>query len=174
MQGQYHFSYIIAPKRTRNFAAFATGSINVLAWWITTSSGTLYTAISAFGIAAVVYPSFASQQWQVYLCYLLVIVLSLIPVLTIHQRHLDKMTKFSMLLSFIGIILVCIVCLVMGRGHYQPGSALIKWQGVSGWNVGTSWLLSIGIGMYCFAGTGAVTHIAEELPQPGRRLPQVM
>lgn len=52
------------------------GIINVVAWWVTTSSGAIYTAISAFGIFTFWDPEFAAQRWQVYLCYLLVILLT--------------------------------------------------------------------------------------------------
>ena len=47
--------------------------INVVAWWVNTASGTIYTAISAFGICQFLIPGFVGTQWQVYLCYLLVI-----------------------------------------------------------------------------------------------------
>jgi choline transport protein len=75
-QGQYHYTYIIAPDRFKNFAAYVVGMINVIAWWINTASGTIYTAISAFGICEFLVPGFAGTQWQVYLCYLLVILLT--------------------------------------------------------------------------------------------------
>ncbi|KAF5570812.1 HNM1-choline permease [Fusarium phyllophilum] len=111
--GQHHFTYIVASPKIRNFGAYVTGSINILAWWIITCSGLIYTAISAFGCAAAWFPDFAQQRYQVYLCYLGITVLS-------------------------------------------------------------RWLLSIAAALYCFAANGAVTHIAEELPNPGRKLPQVL
>lgn len=52
------------------------GIMNVVAWWANASSGTIYTAISAFGIATFWYPDFPAERWQVYLCYLLVILLT--------------------------------------------------------------------------------------------------
>lgn len=79
-----------------------------------------------------------------------------------------------MFLSIIGFVMVTIICLVMSRGRYQPGSFITSNRGISGWPVGVGWLMSIGTGEYGFFGTGAVTHIAEELPMPGVRLPQVM
>lgn len=79
-----------------------------------------------------------------------------------------------MLLSIVGFGMVTIVCLVMSRGQYEPGSFITKNQSVSGWGTGVGWLMSIGVGEYGFAGTGAVTHIAEEIPRPGRRIPQVV
>ena len=191
--GQYHFTYIIASPKTRNFGAYVTGSINILAWWITTCSGLIYTAISAFGCAAAWFPDFAQQRYQVYLCYLGVTVLSrklqgnvlkmplltsyfstVIPIYTIKQRYLDFMTESTTGFSLIGMVLTIAVCLGMADGEYAPGTIILENRGISGWNTGTGWLLSIAAALYCFAANGAVTHIAEELPNPGRKLPQVL
>ncbi|KAF5667716.1 choline permease [Fusarium denticulatum] len=172
--GQYHFTYIVASPKTRNFGAYVTGSINILAWWITTCSGLIYTAISAFGCAAAWFPEFAQQRYQVYLCYLGVTLLSLIPIYTIKQRYLDFMTESTTGFSLIGMVLTIAVCLGMADGDYAPGTIILENRGISGWNTGTGWLLSIAAALYCFAANGAVTHIAEELPNPGRKLPQVL
>lgn len=83
------------------------------------------------------------------------------------------MTQISMYLSIVGFVLVTVIVLVMGRGQYNPGS-LVSNQGISGWGLGPAWLMSIGIGEYCYFGTGACTHIAEEIPRPGRKLPLIM
>ncbi|KAH7483045.1 hypothetical protein FOMA001_g7432 [Fusarium oxysporum f. sp. matthiolae] len=191
--GQYHFTYIIASPKTRNFGAYVTGSINILAWWITTCSGLIYTAISAFGCATAWFPDFAQQRYQVYLCYLGITVLSrklqrlkstsppltyplliVIPIYTIKQRYLDFMTESTTGFSLIGMVLTISVCLGMADGDYAPGTIILENRGISGWNAGTGWLLSIAAALYCFAANGAVTHIAEELPNPGRKLPQIL
>lgn len=83
------------------------------------------------------------------------------------------MTKAAMLLSILGFFLVITVCLVMGRGHYHP-ITVIEYRGASGWGPAPAWLMSIGVGQFPFAGISACTHIAEEMPRPGRRLPRVM
>lgn len=76
IQGQYHFTYIITPESYKRVAAYIVGMVNILAWWINTASGTIYTAISVFGIITFLNPNFSGQQWQVYLCYLLIIFLT--------------------------------------------------------------------------------------------------
>lgn len=78
-----------------------------------------------------------------------------------------------MYLSVVGLLLVILVCLSMGRDHYRPAN-ITEYHGSSGWGPGPAWLMSIGVGQYCFAATSACTHIAEEMPSPGRKLPQVM
>ncbi|KAF7588341.1 hypothetical protein BBP40_005869 [Aspergillus hancockii] len=152
--GQYHFTYIVAPQFSKNFAAYLVGIINVVAWWVTTASGVIYTAISAFGIGKFLYPEFRGTQWQVYLCYVLVVGLTLIPIFVVPQKHIDRLTKTSI-------------------GHYRP-SNIVTYQGSSGWSPGPAWLMSVGLGQYCFAATSACTHIAEEMPRPGRKLPHVI
>ncbi|KAJ5097065.1 amino acid transporter [Penicillium angulare] len=171
--GQYHFTYIVAPDAAKAFSAYIVGSINVVAWWVNTASGTIYTAISAFGICEFLVPDFVGTQWQVYLCYLLVIFLTLLPIFLIPQQRIENMTKTAMFLSILGFTLVVIVCLVMGRGHYHPKS-LIEYRSTSGWEPGSGWLLGIGNGEYAFAAAGACVHIAEEIPHPSRKVPLVI
>ena len=63
----------MSPTSTRKFAAYVVGLLNIVAWWINAASGTIYVAISAFGIAELWYPDLEGKHWQIYLCYLLVI-----------------------------------------------------------------------------------------------------
>ena len=133
---------------------------------------------------------FTGTQWQVYLCYLLLIFLTckqgiywpcdqeklthtVVPLFIIPQRQIESLTKAAMFLSLIGFALVVTVCLVMGRGHYHPGN-LVEYRSTSGWSPGPSWLLGIGNGEYAFAAAGACVQIAEEIPQPSRKVPLVM
>lgn len=83
--------------------------------------------------------------------------------------------------------------------HTQPGSYLTEsGLGNSGWNPGAAWLLAISNAMYAYGGTDggeillssahietcsgevlmmflrSVIHICEEMPRPGKKVPQVM
>ncbi|EIT74507.1 amino acid transporter [Aspergillus oryzae 100-8] len=166
--GQYHFTYILAPPKYKKFAAYTVGITNVIAWWVSAASGIIYTGISAFGIAVFWYPDFQHERWQIYLCYVLVVTLTCKA-----PRRYDYLTKTTFTLSITGLIIVLIAVLASGRGRYHP-EILTTFQGTSGWDTAPAWLLSITMGQYCYAAIGAVTHIAEEMPQPGRRIPLVM
>lgn len=108
------------------------------------------------------------QEWNLGMPDSIVLPLFLIP-----QRYIENLTKASMFLSLLGFVLVVIVCLVMGKGHYTP-SNLVEYHSTSGWSAGPGWLLGIGNGEYAFAAAGACVHIAEEIPQPSRKIPLVM
>ncbi|KAJ4296220.1 hypothetical protein N0V90_006265 [Kalmusia sp. IMI 367209] len=70
--GQYHFCYILAPPKTRRFAAYITGWMSVLAWWLVTCSGVSLAAVSTAGIVAFFHPEFEVQAWQLWLIYVAV------------------------------------------------------------------------------------------------------
>ncbi|KAL4906340.1 hypothetical protein BDW74DRAFT_177354 [Aspergillus multicolor] len=171
--GPYHFTYIVAPERTKNVAAYMVGMINVIAWWVNTASGTIYTAISAFGICQFLIDGFKGQQYQVYLSYLLVILLTLLPIFVIPKHRIEHMTKTAMLLSIVGLFLVLITCLVMGKGNYHPGT-ILDFTRTSGWGPVPAWFLGIGNGQYAFVAAGACVHISEEIPKPNRKIPLVI
>lgn len=102
------------------------------------------------------------------------------------------MTQVALYLSLSGYLIFFIVCLAI-HGQTQPQYFILASdQGSSGWNEGTAWLLAISNSMYAFGGTDGgnfppskllgpclqltilVIHISEEIPRPGRRVPQVM
>lgn len=67
-----------------------------------------------------------------------------------------------------------IVLLVMNRGiNLYPNLVTVPSER-SGWPTGIAWMLGIGNALYTYGGTDAVIHIAEEIPSPGRKLPQVL
>lgn len=190
IQGQYHFTYILAPEKHRNFAAFAVGTLNVIAWWIVTCSGISLGTISTLGMISFWNPSFQATQWQTYLIFDLGIILTrkrilspvfsaltfftVIPIFLIPNRHMGRMTQFCLHLSLVGFLLVFITILAM-CDNFQSGSTIAK-QGSnsSGRPDGIAWILGIGNALYAYGGTDAVIHISEEITHPGKRLPQVM
>lgn len=70
MIGQYHFTYILAPKSYRRFAAFAVGIISVLGWWVITCSGISNNVQCIIGMVLFVNPDYQPQNWHSYLLYI--------------------------------------------------------------------------------------------------------
>ncbi|KAJ3562132.1 hypothetical protein NPX13_g8679 [Xylaria arbuscula] len=171
--GQYHFTYIVAKEKHRNFAAFVVGVLSIIGWLFITCSGISNNVQSIIGIIVFVNPDFVPQQWHSYLIYVGLIFLTLIPIFTIPQRHLSKWTQMCLYLSIAGFIITTIVLATMTTGFNHP-SFLLEFNGVSGWPTGVAWILSISNAMYAFASTDAVIHVAEEMQHPGKAIPQVM
>ncbi|PPJ61050.1 hypothetical protein CBER1_01960 [Cercospora berteroae] len=170
--GQYHFCYIIAPEKSRNFFGFVIGWMSVLAWWIVTCSGLSLIAVTISGIANFRYPSFVASQWQMYVIYLGACLITIVPVFAIPKK-LSWATQFGLYCSILG----CVAWLVVSSAMHQStnSSALVQQNlGDSGWDGGFAFVLGIANSMYAYGGTDGVIHISEEIPRPGRKVPQLM
>ncbi|PWY89149.1 choline transporter [Aspergillus heteromorphus CBS 117.55] len=171
--GQYHFCYMLSPKKSRRFSAFVVGCMSVLAWWIVTASGISLVTASLTGIVSFWRPEYIAENWHVYLIYLAVSVLTLIPLFTVPNK-LHWIVQIALYLSIAGMLLIFILSLALCEKK-QPASFLLEdGFGTTGWNDGTAWMLGVMNAMYAIAGTDAAIHISEELPQPGRLVPQAM
>ncbi|PYI01459.1 choline transporter, partial [Aspergillus sclerotiicarbonarius CBS 121057] len=171
--GQYHFCYILSPKRTKRYSAYVVGWLSVLAWWIVTCSGISLVASVINGIANFCVPGYVANQWQTYLTYVGVSIVTIIPVF-LASKKMSIVTQLALYLSLAAYLIFFVVILAMHQEVQPESFILASGQGNSGWGAGTAWMLAITNSLYAFGGTDGVVHICEELPQPGRRVPQVM
>ncbi|OJJ33629.1 hypothetical protein ASPWEDRAFT_60276 [Aspergillus wentii DTO 134E9] len=170
--GQYHFCYILSSSGTR-YISYIVGWLSVLGWWIVTCSGISLAALVLNGIVSFSMDDYVAKQWQTYLTYVGVAVVTIIPVFVV-SRRISVITQISLFLSFSGYLIFFVVSLAMHKQH-QPSSFILQsGQGNSGWSHGTAWMLAVSNAMYAFGGTDGVIHICEEIPKPGRRVPQVV
>ncbi|GAQ33308.1 choline transporter [Aspergillus tubingensis] len=171
--GQYHFCYILSSDNTKRYSAYMVGWLSVLAWWIVTCSGISLATLVLNGIVHFCVPEYTANQWQTYLTYVAVSVVTSLPVFLVPKR-ISWVMQIALYLTLSGYLIFFIVPLIM-HGNVQPQSFILEsGQGNSGWNGSTAWLLAISNSMYAFGGTDGVIHISEEMPRPGKRVPQVM
>ncbi|KAL4742094.1 amino acid permease-domain-containing protein [Aspergillus similis] len=148
--GQYHFCFLLAPKRSRRFAAYVVGWISVVAWWVVT-----YVCLPLLELV------FLSGKRIV------------IPVF-VASKKISVICQVTLLISIVGVAMTLFVPTGMHE-HVQPPSFLVSPSaGETGWGSGVSWMLGICNAMYAFGGTDGALHIAEEMQHPGRRVPQVI
>ncbi|KAM0803700.1 amino acid permease-domain-containing protein [Usnea florida] len=171
--GQYHFVFILAPKESRRFAAFAVGWMNILGWSVAVCSGVSVVVASVSGLVAFWDESFQATQWQSYWIYLAVTFLSVSP-LFLCPRLIPQIVQISLAFSLTGLIITFCLVLALKKQTQPLSSITIPGPGRSGWGIGSAWLLGITNSMYAFSATDAVIHIAEEMKDPERKLPQAM
>lgn len=77
--------------------------------------------------------------------------------------------------SLIGFFVFFITVLATSKTK-QPGSVVFTQyvNATGGWSDGTAFMIGVGTCMYSFLATDAATHMAEELPDPGRNVPRAM
>ncbi|KAE8381889.1 amino acid/polyamine transporter I [Aspergillus bertholletiae] len=171
--GQYHFCYILSPDTARRYSAYVVGWLSVFAWWIVTCSGISLAAAVLNGIVHFCSPGYIANQWQTYLTYVGVSFVTIIPVFAASNK-ISLVTQVALYLSLSSFV-ICLAVVIAMHQQMQPQHFLLQSeQGSSGWNEGTAWLLAISNAMYAFGGVDGVIHVSEEIPKPGKRVPQIM
>ncbi|KAF2662263.1 amino acid transporter [Lophiostoma macrostomum CBS 122681] len=171
--GQYHYVYLVAPRRFRQPLAFFTGWFSVLGWWIVTCSGHLLVAVSISGLAQFYHTTYVSERWHVYLLYLATAFVTSAPVF-LCPKKIGWFTQSCLYLSISGCLVVLIMALAMHQQWYPSERLLRSDLGTSGWSSSWAWVLAIGNSMYAYVGTDAASHVAEEMPHPNKRVPSIM
>ena len=154
--------YILAPKKTRNFAAFVIGWMNLLGWSVALCSGVSVTTSSISGLVSFWDPQFNATGSQLYFIYVLTAVLSrkfvggcdgplaeldsVMP-LFLPGRWLPRILKASLLFSVAGFSMIFILVLIL-RKYSQPLSFITSAHlGTSGWSLGPGWMMGVGNSM---------------------------
>ncbi|KAL2273683.1 hypothetical protein FJTKL_04140 [Diaporthe vaccinii] len=160
-------------ERWKNFAAFIVGWMSVLSWWIVTCSGLSLAAVTLSGLGNYWHADYVATQWQIYLIYIAVSTLTIMPLIMAPSK-IAWTTQATLYLSVTGCFVFLVVVGAM-HGPTHPASSITSPSfGSSGWSFGAAWVLGIINAMYAFGATDGVIHIREEMPQPGKRIPQVM
>ncbi|OAG08777.1 amino acid transporter, partial [Paraphaeosphaeria sporulosa] len=156
--GQYHYCFILAPPKTRRFAAYITGWMSVLACASSPAQAFLWPQSAHL----VLWHSSTQDSLR-----------KLLPLYMIPKR-IPLTVQITLYASLAGCLVWFITTLAM-KQHTQPGSFITATEyGTSGWSYSTAWLLGISNAMYAYGGTDGAIHISEEMPSPGRGVPQVM
>ncbi|KAH6691090.1 amino acid permease-domain-containing protein [Leptodontidium sp. MPI-SDFR-AT-0119] len=142
--GQYHFAFMVSPEKYRAPIAFTSGWLSCFGWLFTTASTVVFCAQSAV----------------VYLIYALI-------------TFVPTAGKTFLLISLVGMV-VAFVTVLATSDKKQPANVLSAWHNVTGWPDGLAFLLATGQAMYGFLGMYGATHIAEELPNPGKNVPRIL
>ncbi|OQV06268.1 hypothetical protein CLAIMM_10863 [Cladophialophora immunda] len=171
--GQYHFVWVLATGSTRRFGAYVIGWMTILGWWIIACSGTALSAVSIMGLANFWHPEFVATQWQIWLVYVGVVSITVAPVI-FFPKIIPRVAQFVLFMSITGFVICFLILLAMKKRFVSGEVVLASNQGTSGWADGVAWFLGIGNALFAYVGTDAPIHIAEEMHQPGRRLPECL
>ncbi|KAF9891232.1 hypothetical protein FE257_004796 [Aspergillus nanangensis] len=171
--GQYHFTFMVAPIEYRAPLAFVTGWLSVLAYLFATSSGAIFIAESVVGLAEVYHPGYHAETWHVWLVFAAVIITAFVAV-TIAPSIVPKTQSLFFWTSVLGVTAITVTLLAVSPSKQSAATTFTAYQNSSGWPSGMSFMLAVGQSMWSFSCIDSATHIAEEIPQPGKYVPRAM
>ncbi len=126
---------------------------------------------------AVFHPDLMIQPWHVYVAFVLITWLCAATVI-FANRALPMLNDIGLFLIVGGGLITIIVVAAMPKVHATSESV---WSGsafstnnLSGWSNGVAFLTGVLNGAFTIGTPDAVTHMAEELPNPSRDMPRAV
>jgi choline transport protein len=90
------------------------------------------------------------------------------------NRVIPYLQDVGLFLVIGGGLITIIVVAAMPQQHATSSFVWTDWQNVTGWSSGVAFLTGVLNGAFTIGTPDAVTHMAEELPNPKRDLPRAV
>lgn len=124
-------------------------------------------------MCAVFHPALVIQPWMVYIGYLIVTWLGCAFVIFCN-RLIPTLQKAGLVLVIVGGLVTIIVVAAMPKQHASSSFVWSDWNNQTGWSSGVAFLTGVLNGAFTIGTPDAITHLAEELPNPRRDLPRAV
>jgi hypothetical protein len=152
---------------------FFAGGINFFGWLFDLASITEICSNVAVQLYAIFHPDLVIEPWHVYIAYILIsITVTLTCVFA--NRLLPIIQDAGMILVMGGGLVTIIVLAAIPDRHASSTFVWKDFENKTGWSNGVAFLTGILNGAFTIGTVDAVSHMAEELPQPERDLPKAV
>jgi choline transport protein len=122
---------------------------------------------------ALYHPGFAIQPWNIFVTLTIIIWLCIAATI-FFNRYLPILQNFGLFIVLVGGIVTIIVLAAMPKPHSSSSFVWKDWSNTTGWTSGVAFLTGVLNGAFTIGTPDAVTHMAEELPDPRRDLPKAI
>ncbi|KIK69263.1 hypothetical protein GYMLUDRAFT_67920 [Collybiopsis luxurians FD-317 M1] len=188
--GVYHWASVTAGKHGR-VVGFFTGFMNFYGWIFALSSIVFIPANVFVDMYALFHQdTYIRKTWHVYLAFVMINLACLLIVI-FRNRWLPLIQRMGSIAVVVGGIATAIVSLRMvfsklgshfihkvlaalPREHASASAVFVDWNNQTGWPSGVAFFTGMLNGAYTIGTPDAITHIAEELPNPRKDLPKAV
>jgi choline transport protein len=171
--GVYHWASVTPGPRFGRVLGFFTGYINFFGWIFDLASIAQIEANIVVQMYAVYHPDLEIQPWHTYIAYILLTILCS-SFCIFYNRWIPKLQDLGLFFVLGGGIITIIVVASMPKTHASSAFVWKDWNNVTGWPSGVAFLTGVLNGAFTIGTPDAITHMAEELPDPKRDLPKAV
>lgn len=122
---------------------------------------------------AVFHPSFVYEPWHTYVAFLIITWLCTAFVIFCNNL-IPKLQSAGLFLVIVGGLVTIIVVAAMPKTHASNAFVWKDFENLTGWGGGVAFLTGVLNGAFTIGTPDAVTHLAEELPNPAVDLPKAV
>ncbi|KAF7116229.1 hypothetical protein CNMCM5793_004305 [Aspergillus hiratsukae] len=169
--GMYHWIAAIAPKRYNSILSFATGWSTVFGWIFTTASTNLIYATNFMALIALYQTDLVIQPWMTFVAYQGFNILTA-GIVMFGNRYIPLINKFSLCYLQLAWFVIMVTVAAAAPKHNDSEFVFRTWMNNTGWeNNVICFITGLVNPLYSLGGLDGITHITEEMPNPGRNAP---
>jgi choline transport protein len=171
--GIYHWASVTPGPKYGRILGFFAGSLNFFGWIFDLASIVEIVSNACVQMYAVFHPDFIIQPWHVYIAFLIITWAGCVVVI-FFNRVIPYLQDVGLFLVIGGGLITIIVVAAMPQQHASNSFVWTDWENGTGWSSGVAFLTGVLNGAFTIGTPDAVTHMAEELPNPKRDLPRAV
>ncbi|OJJ32015.1 hypothetical protein ASPWEDRAFT_53737 [Aspergillus wentii DTO 134E9] len=169
--GMYHWIAAIAPKRYNSALSFATGWSTVFGWIFTTASTNLIYATNFMALIALYKTDLVIKPWMTFVAYQGFNILTS-GVVMFGNHFIPTINKFSLCYLQLAWFVIMVTVAASAPTHNDSKFVFRTWMNNTGWeNNVVCFITGLVNPLYSLGGLDGITHITEEMPNPGRNAP---
>ncbi|PCG88543.1 Amino acid/polyamine transporter I [Penicillium occitanis (nom. inval.)] len=172
--GQTYWTSVLAPPKCKRFLTYLNGIMTIWGWIFALTGGYLLSSQFVVAGGVIVNPSYVPKNWHL---FLLAVGMALISVAinTVLIKVYPLVNKFYLFWINGSVLYIVIVVLAKAHPKLSGATVFIDIVNHTGWDsTGLVFLMGMFPGASAVSLPDSVIHMAEELPDPQRRIPQVM
>ncbi|TID24102.1 putative choline transport protein [Venturia nashicola] len=171
--GVYHWASVTPGPRFGRVLGFFTGFLNFFGWIFDLASIVQIEANICVQMYAVFHPDYVVEAWHVYVTF---IMLSIIcsTFCIFFNRLIPKLQDLGLFFVLGGGLITIIVIASMPKQHASSSFVWKDWENSTGWPSGVAFLTGVLNGAFTIGTPDAITHLAEEMPNPRKDLPKAV
>jgi choline transport protein len=171
--GIYHWASVTPGPKYGRILGFFAGSLNFFGWIFDLASIVEIVSNVSVQMYAVYHPDLVIQPWHIYIAFL-IITWAGCAVVIFFNRAIPYLQDVGLFLVIGGGLITIIAVAAMPQQHASKSFVWTDWENVTGWSNGVAFLTGVLNGAFTIGTPDAVTHMAEELPNPKRDMPRAI
>ncbi|KAJ5085485.1 hypothetical protein N7532_010256 [Penicillium argentinense] len=169
--GMYHWIAAIAPKRYNSLLSFATGWCTVFGWIFTTASTNLIYATTVMALIALYHEDLVIEPWMTFVAYQILNIFTS-GIVMFGNRFIPLINKFSLVYLQLAWFVTMVTVAASAPKHNDSKFVFRTWINNTGWeNNVMCFITGLVNPLYSLGGLDGISHITEEMPNPGRNAP---
>ncbi|KAI8648222.1 hypothetical protein NCS57_01490100 [Fusarium keratoplasticum] len=170
--GQYYWVGKLGPPSCRRFLSFMIGIVSWASGLCVTASVNLVVTQIILSMISMTHPSFEPEPWVTFVGYQII---NLVAFGFNFFEHSLPWVSRSLLIFTPAMLFAVFVSCLAGDSHKQGAHmVLLNISNISGWPNGIAFLIGLNPSAWSFSCLDAITHLADEIPQPRKNIPKAL